>query len=458
MSLQQILSTGRSSLLAHQAAIATATNNTANADVVGFSKRDTHLVSLRDQGGVEVESVRRRADRFIEGRLLAEKSRLGTQSAQSEGLAALELQLGDFEGGIGGAMDQFFGALRALQVSPTEGQSRLHVVSSAQTLTDQFNVTAERIARERQQADGSLISAVNETNERLQALAELNETIGRAVANGSEPSHDLDRRDLLVGELSESLELTALPQADGTMTLLLAGGRVLVQGGAAAQLQAQPDSGLGGLARVDFVDSSGATTDMTSSIRGGRIGGLLELRDDILAETVARVDALAFDLATNVNAVHQAGFGLDGVGGRDFFVAPVAQAGAARTMAVAPGLVEDPGQIAAATTVELAVGGNDNVLALAGIADAAIANGNTATLGQEYASLLGSIGTTVAAHEQALRQSEVQVDQLQTIKDSRTGVSLDEELIDITRFERAFQAGSRIIQTAERMFDILLQI
>lgn len=458
MSLQQLLSTGRSSLLAHQAAITISSNNTANADVEGYSKRDVRFANLPGQAGVDIDSVRRRADQWIDRRLFLERSRLGAQSSQSQGLRALDVQLGDINRGVGTSLDRFFSALRVLQTSPADAQLRSDLLSEAQTLVESFNVAADTVSRERAQANDVLVSTVKTTSDLLQEVAQLNDSIRQSLADGHEPNQDMDRRDVVLGQIADNLDISALHSSDGSVTVLLSGGRSLVQGGSAVTLATEPDAARGGFSEVQVIDGAGLVSDITDEVSTGRIGGLLELRDSVAADLGDRLDQLAFDFASAFNNVHQGGFGMDGATGRDFFAVPVAVTGAARSISLAAGLRDNPDWIAASSDAATAIGGNDNAIALASLADASIAGGNRMTLGQEFASIVGGVGSATARQRSREVQAQAQVDQLQALKDSQTGVSIDEELIDITKFERAFQAASRIIQTAEQMFDTLLQL
>ncbi len=457
MSLQTILGIGRSSIFAHQAAIATASQNTANADVVGYSKRDVVMRSLADGSGVGLESVRRRADIWIERRIMLERSMLGTHLAQSQGLSAIELQLSQ-DGGVGSLVDAFFASVRTLSSNPTDSGGRSDVLAAAQSLAEGFDATAQRIALERREADLALDSVVSEINDILEEIAQLNSAIAHTDATGAEAGAERDRRDLLVGELSERIPVTVLVADNGAWNLLLDGGRPLVQGTTASRLSTTADPALGGMRRLDVVDRSGLAMDVTASLRQGRVGGLLALRDDTLASVASRIDALAYDLATSFNAVHAAGFGLDGGTGRDLFTPPVTVAGAALGLSLAPGMAGNPHFVAAAADATTAVGGNANLLALVDLADADLAGAGSRTFAQEFASILADVGRASARQQLGVAQGEVQLAQLQALDDAQTGVSLDEELMDINRFQRAYQAAARIISTLDELYQTVLSL
>jgi flagellar hook-associated protein 1 FlgK len=457
-SLGSILQTGRSALLAQQAAIANASANTANAETIGYARRDVTFTALPGQSGVGISAIMRRTAPLLEQRLVLQRGRLGAHEAKSEGLSGIERMFAESEHGLGARLDAFFGSLRMLASSPTDGQLRRDVIARGQDLANSFQSAADGIDRERTQADAAIVQDVAHASELIAAIAQQNAAVTATTPGTPDHASHLDQRALLVDQLSELCEVTTIAEGDGSLTILLAGGPALVQGDQAASLRSSYDPLIGGLHRVQLVDVSGAALDVTTSLRGGSIGGRLELRDEILVDTGDRLDQLAYDIATAMNGQHQAGFGTDGLGGRDFFAAPGGVAGTARTLALTAGLADNPEWLAAAGSAATAMGGNDNVLALAGLADLSLANGGTSTFVGELAGLVGDLGRAARSEADAVASTELALEQTRALHQSSTGVSIDEELIDITRFERAYQAGARIIQTADRMYEALLQL
>jgi flagellar hook-associated protein 1 FlgK len=125
---------------------------------------------------------------------------------------------------------------------------------------------------------------------------------------------------------------------------------------------------------------------------------------------------------------------------------------------VDPTTASNPDFVAAAADAATAHGGNDNLLALAALADADLAGAGSRSFAEEFASILGDIGRSSARQRLGVEQGDVQLAQLQALKDGQTGVSLDEELMDITRFERAYQAAARIISTLDELYQTVLSL
>ena len=129
-----------------------------------------------------------------------------------------------------------------------------------------------------------------------------------------------------------------------------------------------------------------------------------------------------------------------------------------RGLEACAGLADNPAWLATAGSAATSIGGNENLLGLIALADAPIALGGTATAGQAVASIVADIGRAARSESDAAADASMQLEQNKALYQSETGVSIDEELIDLTRFERAYQAGARIIETVDRMFEAVLAI
>jgi flagellar hook-associated protein 1 FlgK len=455
MSLTGVLNTGRSTLLAHQLALQTASNNAANADTEGYARRDVQMRAVGPLSGVEVSSIRRRAESFLGGRILAELAERGSGQAQSSSLSALELRFTEGAGSLGERVDAFFESVRALATNPTDMQLRRDVLEHASSMTDTFNIIARDLTAERRMVDSALGPSVDSANSLAAEIGSLNQRI-LELETGSQEASDLrDRREVALASLADLVPISTFENDQGQVTVLLDGGLALVSGKEVSQLRAIQDAAYGGYQRIDLLTPGGLATDVTRSLRSGRIGGSLGLRDDVLPALADTLDRLAFDVATAVNGVHFAGYGLDGATGRNL-LQPVALSGAASALRLETGLSDRPEWIAAASSAGAAVGGNDQLLALHGLGNALLAGGGTRTFRGEVAELVGTVGRLVQDNRESIDRATQQLDQLGSMRESQIGVSLDEEMIDITRFQRAYQAGARIIQTVDAMFESVL--
>lgn len=457
MALSGILNTGRNSLLAHQAALSVVSQNTANAETAGYAKRDASLASLGPMGGVTLASVRRRAALFLGTRMLAQRAEAGAAGARRPALELVEAQFATDGGGLGPRIDAFFNSLRVLATDPADTQLREDVLAKAEAMTDTFRAHAAQIENERGEIDRILADKAKAVGTRTSEIAELNRRITQLEASGQEASDLRDRRDVLVDELAALVPIRTFYDETGQLTVLLGDQFTLVQLDQAAHLETEPDPNLGGMRRVDLVSADGSRTDVTGVLRSGEIGGLLEARDDTLPGILGQLDQLAFDLVEQVNLVHQAGYGTDGGTGRDFFQ-PTTLAGAAQALRLSTGLADNPAWIAAAGSAADAVGGNDNLLALVDLESQKVAGGGQRTYAEEVANITANVGRASRTAIDDEQRATLQLGQLEQMRASQIGVSLDEEMIDLTRYQRAYQAGARIVTTADEMYQTILSM
>ena len=148
---------------------------------------------------------------------------------------------------------------------------------------------------------------------------------------------------------------------------------------------------------------------------------------------------------------------MDGGTGRDFFE-PVALQGAAASLRLATGMADNPDWIAASATADEAVGGNDNLLALVDLESQKVAGGGLRTFAEEVANITSNVGRTSREAIDDESRAQLQLGQLEGMRASQIGVSLDEEMIDLTRYQRAYQAGAKIVTTADELYQTILNM
>lgn len=456
--LVSLLQTGKSSLLSHQSGIATASQNLANVNTEGYSKRDALFQADGRYNGLSNVDVRRRRAMFVGVNILAQESRKAGAEAKMTALASLDRVYADGDGSLGDRLDKFFDTIRTLETTPTDGDLRSNMIAQAQTLVDKIRATATEIETQRIQSDQTLEDAVARVNAITTNIASLNEQISKIKGAGDNAYEAMDRRDNLVRELSTFVDITTFEDDDGQVTVLFNGAQPLVENHVSAQLRATQDPAYNNFRRIDLVHDSGVAHDITQKMEGGSIGGIIDLRDDTLPTLLNQLDNFAFDLAENFNAAHSTGFGLDGVSGRNFFDAPAAVAGAASSLALVTDIEDNTGWIAASTSAAEAIGGNDNLALMLGLEDQPLAGSNNRTFREEIANAMSSVGRLVQANNVVINESGSELQQLNAIRDSETGVSIDEEMLDLTRYQRGYQAGAKIIETTQMMYDIILSL
>jgi flagellar hook-associated protein 1 FlgK len=453
MGLFHSLSMAAQSLQAQQYAMDVTGQNIANVNTPGYTRRvvDFAEVPAKFGGGVTVQGVRSVRDGFIERRLLEQVPVGAREGAVAEALALVETALGAPGAALDGQLTALFDAFAALADDPASPVGRRQVQIAAESLSSGFAEMTDRLETARRDADLRLRGTVDEINSITTRLAELNQAIPGARAAGS--AHSLeDEQHALVRQLSGLVDLRVIERSEGGVDVTLANGQPLVIGESPIPLEiAQDASGYA------VIQSGGQ--DVAQAVGGGALGGHLRVRDTLIPGYQAALDQLAFDTAAQVNALHSAGFDATGQPGGDFFtfsVPPSGVSGAARAIQVSAGIAADNGRIAAAAAP--LPGDNGTARAIAGLRTARVLNGNTATLNDAWAGFVYQVGADARAAANARDTQAAMVREVDAIRDQVSGVSLDEEALNLLKFQRAYEANARFFTTVDSMLVTLLNL
>lgn len=426
------LQTALRGLLAQQRSLEVTSHNVANASTPGFSRQEAVMAAapaltipagaVQDGGGaqlgtgVDVLAYRRIRDTFLDLQYRAQAMRLGAESARSRSLDQVELALAEpGDNGIAAQLQRFWSGWADLANAPDSAATRQALVEQARSLATQFaqldaqlQTVADQAAAEYQQ----IVGASGEVAQVADEIARLNEAIRNANASGAQPNDLLDRRDLLLDRLSGLAQVSVQDLGDGTMQVRF--------GDAASPL----------------VDGTAVNWPQPLSDPKGKLGALIELSSPTgtIASYRADLNAAVRTLADSLNALHNGGSGVD------FFAYVAGSEAATLTVAVTPA------QVRTSTSGE--PGDNDIALAIAGLRGGAADDA--------YASLVSRIGNDV--RESLRREANAQVlrDAVQDRRDSVSGVSLDEEMTNLIRFQRGYQAAARAMSTLDEALDVLI--
>ena len=441
------------SLVSLQTAMNAVSHNVANAATEGFHRQRVELSSGLPEvyafgalgTGVQVSSVRRIQDQFLESALRRETPLLARYQARSDVLSRAETAFGEpSDGGLSTLMDDFFDGWDQLATAPEDLGTRESIVRLGATLADSIGQAYTRLDEEQRNLTGEIASSVDDANRMIRELDRLNQAIVSSTRQGV-PAADLeDRRDEIVRGLAELVGTSASIETDGTATVRL-GGRVLVQKAGADELRFDDAHG-------KVVTLQGSTID-AADLRG-RLGGLVDARDGDLAQAKQRLDVLAAKLAADVNALHSSGKDRRGDPAGAFFVLQGVGAdgvtGAAAALAVTAALKQDASRVSAGSS------GNpgDNGVAL----DLAALRDDIDGAGAQLRSAIADLGARSRESQDLATGQQVVVASYTAQRESVSGVSLDEEASNLLRFQRAYQAAARIVTTVDEMAQSLLSM
>jgi flagellar hook-associated protein 1 FlgK len=335
------------------------------------------------------------------------------------------------------------------------------VKESADFLTRDFKRVSNQLKEIQTDVDFQVVTHVEEINQMTKEIAELNEKVQVVELNGIPANDERDRRELLLKKLGELINIKYSEGDTGLVTVTAGKTAVLVSGHSHRELIAkgtvENDIKREGNFDVYYkATESGTPINITRQLNSGKLGGLLETRDVTINGLLDNVDNMAYTLANEVNQAHSYGFNRYDQPAGSFFKV-IDQKGAAESITVNDNLLKDVGLIASSAA---AFSPGDNRIAniISDLQYKNVTGNGEATLDEFYNSMVGQVGvTTSRANSELVAQKDL-VTQLQNIRESISGVSLDEETAKMIEFQKGFDASARLIRTADEMMDTVLNL
>jgi flagellar hook-associated protein 1 FlgK len=456
--LLDLMNVGRESLQAQSYGLNVTGQNVANVNTPGYVKRDvdleTRIAGTVTYGGVYASGLHRNVDQFLDAKRYEASGFDTSAKTRDDALARIEALFNDVGGsGLSSSLSALYSSFAALGSTPSDTTARSSVLEAARTVAQQLNQSSQQITAIRQDLLLTGEGVVTQINSLAGQIGKLNGVITAAKPAGGDAADLEDQRDKLVLQLSQQVNVHVFTDGAGKL-VVAAGGATLVEGDRATTLAVSTDPS--GAIQILSTHAGGASTDVTQQITGGALGGIKDARDSDAVQIAQRLDQLAYDLATGVNAQHAAGYGSDGVMGRNLF-SVTGPAGAANSIALDASLDGHPERVAAASAATALAGDAGNAVLLSGLAGKSIASGGTRTVVEAYSDLVGDVGQRKqGAAQNAVLRSGI-LAQVSSMRDSVSGVSMDEEMVSLSRYQRAYEASSKLIQTADELLANLIQ-
>jgi len=457
--ITSLMDIARLALTADQEALNVTSNNVANQNTAGYTREvvefqsaDTVTLSGGTFGSGVTASATSQRDRVLEQQV-QQQTQVQAQSGALEsalqqvqnvfGLSSTSTSASSTT--FGTDISSFFSALSSLTSNPSNTPNRQSVLSAATALAGDFNSAANQLTQVSSSLNQQVAGDVGQVNSLTSTIASLNAQI-TSLSPDSDAEILEDQRQLAITQLSKLVGLDQISTENNGITLTTSGGAVLVSGN---QSFALSTTQVGGVTHV-LAGVSGQ--DLTSNLTGGDLGGVLQARDQQLPSYQKALDSLAFGIGTQVNQQNELGLDGNGNPGAAIFSLPPTQSGAAAQIQVA---ATNPSAVAAAAVGEGSAG-NTNALALADLASAIVAGGQTAS--GFLASFLGQIGSDASAATTNNSAQQAILTQLTTQRDSLSGVSLDEEAANLTQYQRAYQAAAQVFNIGDTIMASALNL
>lgn len=441
------LTIGASALIAQQRAVDVIAQNVANASNSAYTRQRVELAAATPTmgtpgqpgsgmlgTGVTVISIDRLRDLLSDVSWREQASASGSAAARADVLDQAQGILGPFSSGAPDALSKFWSAWDTVSVSPNDPAARQGVLDAGRQLASSLNNASIGLDQATEKAQLKVTGDVGQVNSLTAQVAQLNQAIQDATTGGSAPNDLLDARDKALDQLSQLTGGKVHVETNGMADFFVAS-TALVRGMVTQTLQA---TSTGGAPSVSAVGGSALPM-------GGEIGGYVHVAGQSLPQFRTQLDAIATSLRDVVNTAHAQGFDLNGNPGAAFFTGS-----SAATFAVSSTLT--PNGVAASATG--AANDGNNALALAQLRSAVALGTNT--IADAMTGLAGSLGTAAADATASSSTTTSGLNAMTTQRSNADGVNVDSEMVDMLKYQRAYQAAAKVISISDSMLDTLI--
>jgi flagellar hook-associated protein 1 FlgK len=326
--MSNLLSIGRTGLLAAQTGLATTGHNITNASVPGYTRQGIVQSTLPplNQGvgyvgtGTQVAQIKRYYDDFLNKQVMNAQATQGSVDAYLGQISQIDNMMSDATIGLSPALQDFFRGVQTANSTPSLQSARESMLSSGESLAARFHEVSGRLQELQDGVNTTVTNTVNGINSYAAQIADLNNKISALTTDPLNPPNDLlDQRDTLVRELNQQVKITVLPSDNNMLNITFGSGQPLVVGTSHLEMVAVQSPTDPGRLVVSYPATGRSTIIADDTFAGGALGGVLDFRRETLDRVQNEVGQLAAGLAQSFNEQHRLGQDLNGDLGGDFF-------------------------------------------------------------------------------------------------------------------------------------------
>jgi len=483
------LEIAKRSIYASQTAINVIGHNVANADTEGYtrqrvvtaaidpgnlSSRLSRVLGSAVGGGVAIQSIDQIRDRFLDQEYRRENADLGKWKKLTEQMDYLESLLNETgDKGISGSLSNFFGSLSYLSEDPSSKELRTTVQQNAINLTYAFNQYYEQLVEMQKTQNDNIKVTVDEINDYLSNIAVYNKQIFAQELSGQKANDLRDKRNLLLDQLSELVNIEYSENTDGHL-IVKVNNKELLNHTSVTQLEVQPDQTGVVSGETGFYSIYYEGTLDPFEFSSGKLMAYHQLRDGNAADSVGiprlldNLNTLARSLAEEFNAINASGHTMPydsnpSRTGVNFFDVPAGGYGfvTAGNFCLSADLLDSPWNIACSDQpVDLSdpnsqTGNSVRILEMVALSTRS-GLANVGSFEGFFKSAVVEIATQ-SAHCQIRHDGQLSVmTNLDTRRQSISGVNVDEEMVNMIKMQHAYAAASRVITAVDEALDVLI--
>ncbi len=505
------LETARRGMVAQQNALYTTGHNISNANTEGYTRQavdfkatapfppsgiNQDIIPGHLGTGVEAGAIYRVRETFLDVQYRGENSKLGYWDSRAAGLGKMEEVMNEpSENGLSKTMDRFWQSLQDLAVNPEDSGARSVVKQRGEAVVETFHYLSRSLTTVQDDIGHEISVSLKSINSISRQIADLNKQISEVEPNGYLPNDLYDARDKLLDQLSQFVDIKVENVKPTGNASGIAEGMVNVsivdKNGQSVSLITGKTFNHVSVTPGNDIDGDGLDELPTGPIEKIRVGGVsLALKDTgtlkglidtygyvdngqvkgLYPEMLDSLDKMAYTFATQFNNVHEDGFtlpaaGAESVDGKAFFAGldnlQDVYKGAASSIKLSADIEASLNNIAASTVAGQA-GNGENALNLANVKSTNFATVqgnfpiNAGTVQSFYEALIGKMGVDSQEATRLKTNSNVLRESVETRRQSVSGVSLDEEMTNMIKFQHAYNASARNLTMVDEMLDTII--
>ncbi len=451
--LTDILESARRALITQRLAMSVTSHNIANVNTPGYTRQRADLVASqplkRKAGligtGVTVDYIGRLRNQFIDQQVRTNNQLNGDLVAQQQYLSQIEALINEpTDVGLSSAMSKFFGSFNELAKNPDSTGIRNIVLQQGVNLTGSFKRLDQGLKKLISDTDIEIEHKLGRINQLTKEISQLDLQITSKLVDNISPNDAKDQRDLKIEELSKLVNIKVTEDGRGS-TMVSVGGVVIASRAGAVELRTE---------RVgNSLNIVSSLTGNSVNINSGELSGILKVRNTTVPDFLTKLDQIASNLINRVNSIHSSGYGLGNPPstGNNFFTGT-----GSSDIDIAASILNNLNNITASS--DGAPGDNAIALAIAGIENEKILNGGTTSLKQFYASLVSGLGSQINIVGNNLKMSDLVISQLENQRQAVSGVSIDEEMTNMIKYQRSFDAAAKVVNSVNELYQTILNM
>lgn len=432
-------------------------HNIANVNTPGYSRQTLDLAQnypiefwsngIKSIGqGVSIGSINRVRDLFLESRRQTSSADSGLYSELAGTVKnVLNIMNEPSKDGISGTLGKFFDAWSALASNPNEAANRLQVQTVGKSLAGKIRDAYQQLDVEQTNLNAQITDTINTVNQIAERISDLNAQIRVQQSTGGIPNDLLDQRDTLVRQMSELVPVNTRINNDGTMSINVGEHALVDQAGF---------TGLPTTVNAATMQLTGGVIPV--NIRSGKLAGLMQSSGQYTAAK-ANLDTLANNLRTQVNAIHTTGTNPNGTTNIRFFNDAAPQTGAI-DFDLSTQVAADYKNIATGVSNPYVAGDTALALSLSQLRDQSIVGLGNKSFVQFQSDQVNAWGSTYNYYNNAAETQAAMLEQTDAQQEALSGVNLDEEMANMLRYQRSYQAAAKVLTIFDQVTEDLISM